>query len=92
MLGIASQVFLPSYLASHLRVSLLAVSGAYFLVRILDVVVDPVLGQLMDRTTTALGRYRPWMLAGAPILMLATYHSCSWRPRGSGAATSPCGC
>ena len=27
----------------------------------------------MDRTRTALGRYRVWLLAGVPILMLAVW-------------------
>jgi Na+/melibiose symporter-like transporter len=72
-LGIALGIFLPRYFASHLGVSLIAVSGAFFAVRLIDVPVDPVLGLLMDRTRTAIGRYRVWLLIGAPILMLAVY-------------------
>ena len=37
------------------------------------VAVDPVLGLCMDRPRTRLGRYRVWMLASAPILMLSVY-------------------
>ncbi len=72
-LGIALAIFLPRYFASHLGVSLAAVGGAFFLVRMIDVPVDPVLGLMMDRTRTALGRYRLWLLIGGPILMLAVY-------------------
>ncbi len=70
-LGVAVAVYLPPYLAGHLGLSLVVVAATWTTVRLLDLFVDPVLGQLMDRTRTPLGRYRPWMLAGAPILMTA---------------------
>jgi Na+/melibiose symporter-like transporter len=38
-------------------------------VRIIDIGVDPILGMLMDRTHTPIGRYRAWILAGTPIFM-----------------------
>jgi Na+/melibiose symporter-like transporter len=73
MLDVASSVFLMPYLASHIGIGLATLGSAFFWVRLIDVGVDPVLGQLMDRTTTPLGRYRVWTLAGAPILMVAMY-------------------
>jgi glycoside/pentoside/hexuronide:cation symporter, GPH family len=72
-LGIALAIFLPRYFASHLGVSLAVVGGAFGFCRLIDTPVDPVLGLMMDRTRTAIGRYRVWMLLGAPILMLAVY-------------------
>ncbi len=73
MLDVASSVFLMPYLATHVGIGLATLGSAFFWVRLIDVGVDPVLGQLMDRTTTPLGRYRVWTLIGAPILMLAMY-------------------
>jgi len=70
-LGIAVAIFLPRYLASHLAVSLTTIGAAFATVRLLDIGVDPLLGLVMDKTVTPLGRYRVWMIAGAPILMLA---------------------
>ena len=72
-LGIAVAVYLPPYFATHLGVSLGAVGAAWATVRLLDIMVDPALGLMMDRTRTRLGRYRLWMILGAPILMIATY-------------------
>ena len=72
-LAVAIPVYLPAHFASHLGVSLGVVGGAWALVRLLDVGVDPILGLIMDRTRSRLGRYRPWMLIGAPILMVSTY-------------------
>ena len=72
-LAVAIAVYLPPYFASHLGVSLTVVGGAWALVRILDLFVDPVLGMVMDRTRTPFGRYRLWTVLGAPILMIALY-------------------
>jgi Na+/melibiose symporter-like transporter len=72
-LGVALFVYLPHYFASHLAVPLTAVGSAWAFVRLIDLGVDPPLGYIMDRTRTALGRYRAWMIAGAPVLMLGVY-------------------
>ncbi len=71
--GIALLIFLPRYFASHLHVDLVVIGTAFAVVRLIDIGVDPLLGILMDRTRTSLGRYRVWLLAGVPILMLAVW-------------------
>jgi Na+/melibiose symporter-like transporter len=68
--SVAVQV--PHYFASHIGLGL-AVGGIFGIVRLIDMPLDPFLGLLMDRTRTPLGRYRPWMMLGAPVLMLAIY-------------------
>src|SRR5262245_43749305 len=46
-----------------------AVIGAIFAVgRLWDAALDPILGTWSDRVRTRLGRRRPFMLAGIPIL------------------------
>jgi GPH family glycoside/pentoside/hexuronide:cation symporter len=72
-LAIAVAVFLPRYYASHFGLGLAVVGGAFGVVRLIDMLFDPFIGVAMDRTTTRLGRYRPWLLLGAPVLMLAVY-------------------
>ena len=72
-LDIALFVYLPPYLAGHLGVALTAIGYAWASVRLLDLFVDPVLGHMMDRTRTRFGRYRVWIAAGVPVLMLAAY-------------------
>ena len=84
-LGIAILVYLSPYLASHLGVSLTVIAAAFATVRGIDFFVDPMLGMIMDRTRTPLGRYRVWQVIGAPILMLATY-KLFMAPRGIGQA------
>ena len=58
-------VYVPRYYVG-LGMSFAAVGAAIFAVRVLDIFLDPVLGLMMDRTKTPIGRYRPWMLLGAP--------------------------
>lgn len=39
-----------------------------FIASVWDGITDPIMGGIADRTRTALGRYRPYLLYGAPIL------------------------
>ncbi|MFM1958794.1 MAG: hypothetical protein RL588_311 [Pseudomonadota bacterium] len=72
-LGLSVGVQLPPYFASQLGVSLAVVGGAFGIVRLLDIWLDPIIGLGMDRTRTRFGRYRVWMVAGAPLLIVAVY-------------------
>ena len=72
-LAVAVSVYIPPFFASHLGVNLTSIGVAFFVVRMLDMGVDPVLGLVMDRTRTRWGRYRVWVLIGGPILMAAVY-------------------
>jgi Na+/melibiose symporter-like transporter len=65
-------VYLPRFYVG-LGASFLAVAGAIATVRFIDIWFDPFIGMAMDRTKTPLGRYRPWLLAGAPIAMIGTW-------------------
>jgi Na+/melibiose symporter-like transporter len=51
----------------------LLVSFSITIVRVIDVFFDPLLALIMDRTKTPIGRYRPWLVLGAPIVMLGVY-------------------
>ena len=72
-LVVGVSIFLQPYIAVHLGVGLTMVGLAWGAVRLIDIPIEPILGVSMDRTRTRLGRYRVWMLIGAPILMLGVY-------------------
>lgn len=72
-LAVAVGVYLPRYYAVHFSLGLPVVGLAFMGVRLIDTVFDPLIGVAMDRTRSRLGRYRPWLAAGAPILMLAVF-------------------
>lgn len=66
-------VYLPPYYAGTLGLDLAAVGLIFFLVRVVDLPLDPVLGHLMDDTRSRWGRYRPWLVAGSLVMMLGAY-------------------
>jgi Na+/melibiose symporter-like transporter len=51
----------------------LAVGFAIAAVRIIDIFFDPLVALGMDWTKTPIGRYRPWLLLGTPIVMLGVW-------------------
>lgn len=69
--GVALPVTLPEFYASHVGIDIAMVGYVFMAVRAIDILVDPLIGGAMDRTRTRFGRYRPWMAASAPVLMLA---------------------
>ncbi len=71
-IGLPLTVYLPSFYSAQLGMELSAVGVAFMVVRLLDIALDPVLGVLMDRTRTRFGRFKPWLAAGIPLLMLAS--------------------
>jgi len=65
-------VYVPRYYVG-LGVDFAAVGVAILVVRLLDIFLDPLLGLVMDRTKTPIGRYRPWLLLGTPVAMIGIY-------------------
>lgn len=72
-LAVSVSVYLPHYYAAHVGISLAAVGGAFGIVRLFDGGLDPILGVAMDQSRTRFGRYRPWLAASAPVLMLGVW-------------------
>jgi GPH family glycoside/pentoside/hexuronide:cation symporter len=64
-------VYLPAFYSGTLGLDLAAVGSVFMLVRLLDIAFDPFIGGVMDRMKTRWGRYRPWLLAAAPVIMLS---------------------
>lgn len=69
-------LFVPAYYADELAVPLASVGLAIGASRLFDVVTDPLIGRLSDRFRPGFfrgARRKPWMLLGAPLLMLAAW-------------------
>ena len=64
-------VTLPAFYAVDLGLGFFAVGVVLLAARLWDMVTDPLIGALSDRLTTRFGRRRPWLLAGAPIVMVS---------------------
>lgn len=76
-LTLPAYIYLPSFYAQDLGLGLGAVGGVLLAARLWDVVTDPVIGWLSDRSygglTSRFGRRRLWLIAGAPLVMLSTW-------------------
>tara|TARA_A100001037_G_scaffold286911_1_gene295802 strand:- start:9168 stop:10634 length:1467 start_codon:yes stop_codon:yes gene_type:complete len=62
---------LPFY--AELGISLYAMSIVIFAARLSDAITDPLIGVWSDRTRTRWGRRKPWVVGGAPLLLLSIY-------------------
>jgi GPH family glycoside/pentoside/hexuronide:cation symporter len=69
MMVLMVTVYMPRFYAGHIGIPLAAVGVSFTIVRLIDIAFDPFIGTVMDRTRTALGRYRLWMIIATPILM-----------------------
>lgn len=69
-LSLPTIIFIPPYFASHLGIPLFWVSAIFLGVRILDIVIDPTLGNIQDRTVHPWGRRRFWLTVACPPLMM----------------------
>ncbi len=70
--GLPLAVYLPAFYAQDLGLGLGVVGAVFMLTRLWDIVSDPLVGYLSDRTRTRIGRRKPWIIAGAPVFGLAT--------------------
>jgi Na+/melibiose symporter-like transporter len=85
VLGVVIAVYLPNFFAGQLGVSMAMIGVVLMGVRLVDMPVDVILAALMDHTRSRFGRYRLWLVAGAPVLMAALYALFMAPPRFSAA-------
>src|SRR3546814_19871596 len=64
-------IYLPEFYAAELGLGLAPVGTIFMPVRLLDIGFDPVIGAAMARPRTRIGRYRPWLQLGTPMIMAA---------------------
>lgn len=73
MAGFALVIYLPTFYAVEVGLGLSAVGAVFLFGRLLDVVTDPLVGHLSDRTRHRFGPRLPWMLVGVPGLAIALW-------------------
>lgn len=67
----AMTLFIPVFYARELGLSLGLVTLVLTAARGTDLLTDPLVGWLSDRTRSRWGRRKPWIMVGAPIMLLA---------------------
>ena len=73
VIGYPLSIWIPAHYAGELGLPLATVGTILMLARLSDVVTDPLIGEASDRTRTPLGRRRPYLLLGAPLMMLGAW-------------------
>ena len=73
MLTLALVVYIPAFYATEVGLSLSSVGLIFLLARAWDALIDPVIGHWSDQTRGRFGARKPWMVIGAPGLMVATW-------------------
>ncbi|MFN7054629.1 MFS transporter [Hyphomonas sp.] len=71
--GLPLGVYLAPLYAQDVGLGLEMTGLLFMLLRFWDIVTDPVMGYLVDRYRTPLGRVRHWILLCVPVLGIATY-------------------
>jgi len=66
-------LFVPAFYADELGVPLAAVGAAIAVSRLLDVITDPLIGSLSDRSRLPGGRRKPWMVLGVPLFVISLW-------------------
>jgi glycoside/pentoside/hexuronide:cation symporter, GPH family len=66
-------LYLPLVYSKDFGLSLTEVGLILMLARISDVVTDPMIGYLSDRTPGRFGRRKPWMAGGAFLMMISAF-------------------
>jgi GPH family glycoside/pentoside/hexuronide:cation symporter len=64
--------FIPSFYSQY-GLSLGLVGAILFITRMTDILTEPLIGILSDRTRSRFGRRKPWIVAGLPFLMLGIW-------------------
>jgi Na+/melibiose symporter-like transporter len=70
MVNFAVVSFVPTFYAVDLGVGLATVGAVFLFGRAFDIVTDPLVGALSDRTQSRWGPRVPWMVVGFPGLLL----------------------
>ncbi|KCZ88294.1 major facilitator transporter [Hyphomonas johnsonii MHS-2] len=71
--GLPLAVYLSPLYAKEVGLGLELTGLLFMLLRFWDIFTDPVMGYMVDRYRSPLGRVRHWILLSVPILAIATY-------------------
>jgi glycoside/pentoside/hexuronide:cation symporter, GPH family len=66
-------LYLPLFYSRDLGLDITVIGLLLMVARISDVITDPLIGALSDRTRSRFGRRKPWMAAGVPLMMVSAY-------------------
>ena len=72
----AAQTLFREYSQSEAKAMIGVITLLVFIIRIVEIFIDPLLGNLVDNTNTRFGRFRPWQVIGgvtSSLLLFAIF-------------------
>jgi len=66
-------MIIPTFYAVDLGLGLGLVGSLFAMGRVFDIISDPVIGILSDKTRSRLGARKPWMIVGLPLFCFAAF-------------------
>ena len=72
----AAQTLFRDYEDSEAKAMIAIITALVFIIRIAEIFIDPLLGNLVDNTTSRWGRFKPWQViggVGSSILLFAIF-------------------
>ncbi|MEH6492940.1 MFS transporter [Halopseudomonas sp.] len=72
IIGYPLVVYLPPFYAQEVGLNMALMALVLVFARITDVITDPLIGTLSDRWQTRLGRRKPWLVMGVPLMLIGT--------------------
>lgn len=75
--GLPILTYLPAFYAQELHLSTGLVGAVFLFARTWDAVSNVLIGWLSDRFISRFGRRKPWVIIGAPFLMISTWCLCN---------------
>jgi glycoside/pentoside/hexuronide:cation symporter, GPH family len=73
IIGLPIALYIPAFYSQNLGLSLAVVGALIALSRVTDVFTDPPIGVASDRWETRFGRRKPWMVFGAPLMLVSLW-------------------
>jgi Na+/melibiose symporter-like transporter len=77
-------VFIPRFYSKELAIPVTVMGTVMLVQRLVDLVADPVMGLVSDRTRSRFGRRKPWVALSTPLMLLGIYQL-FFPPEGAGA-------
>ncbi len=71
--SIPVSLFIPYVYSTNFGLELAHIGLILMLARITDVITDPLIGYLSDRTGSRFGRRKPWLAGGAFVMMFSAF-------------------
>ena len=72
IIGYPLVVYLPPFYAQEVGLNMALMAIVLVIARMSDVITDPLIGTLSDRWQTRIGRRKPWLIMGVPLMLFGT--------------------